>query len=193
MNNMIAYLRGKIIQKKDNFIVLDIGGVGYLVAVPQNEALGFSIGKEIEIYTYLAVRENALDLYGSANNRVVEWFEMLLNVNGIGPKSALSVVSYARPEDLSAAISSSSSEILINCGVGKKISESIVLELKNKAKNLIDIKDGKIAKSLAADSEAIVALEALGYHRERAREALKQVEAEDVESKIRGALRVLSK
>lgn len=190
---MIAYLRGKIIQKVVNSIVLDVNGVGYLVAVPQNEALSFSVGQEVEFYTYLAVRETALDLYGSQDRRVIEWFEMLLNVKGVGPKSALSIVSSARPEDLSAAISSSSSEILVNCGVSKKISESVVLELKNKAKDLIDIKDEKIAKTVTLDSEAIGALEALGYSRDRIREALKQVEGDDVETKIRGALRLLGK
>ena len=190
---MISFLRGTIIQKNSDSIVLDVQGVGYLVYIPQNEINKFILKKEASFFTYLSVRENALDLYGSSHALVIKWFKMLLNVKGVGPKSALSILSHAQPEDLSVAISSSSSDILINCGVSKKISESIVLELKNKAKDLIDIKDGASAKSVSIDSEALSALEALGYSREQARDAIKHSEGKDVEAKIRGALKNLGK
>jgi holliday junction DNA helicase RuvA len=189
---MIASITGKILEKRDNSVVLNVAGVGYLVSIPANEYTEFSVGQEISLSTYLVVKEDALDLYGSSDPKVLDWFKLLLNVKGIGPKSALSVVSLVRPQDLSAAIQTESSEVLVNLGVGKKAAERIILELKNKAKDLIDT-DGVISsKTIAVDTESLQALEALGYTREQAREALKQSEGEDVEAKVRGALKLLS-
>ena len=118
---------------------------------------------------------------------------MLLNVKGIGPKSALAIVSSANPQDLSSALQAESSDILVNVGVGKKVAERIVLELKNKAKDLIEIDTTKSFGAVAIDSEALQALEALGYSREQARDALKGVEGEDVETKVKGALKQIGK
>ena len=190
---MIASISGKISQKTENFVVIDVQGIGYLVSVPVNELTQFKIGQEVNLRTYLVVKEDALDLYGSQDAQVLAWFKMLLNVKGIGPKSALAIVSIARPEDLSVALQTESVDILVNCGVGKKASERIILELKNKAKDLIDVKDKTTSASVTLDSEAIQALEALGYSREQARDALKGAEGEDVETKIRSALQILGK
>ncbi len=164
-----------------------------MVYIPSSEIAPLKQGSEVVIHTYLVVRENALDLYGSQNPRVIEWFKSLLNVKGVGPKSALAVCSAASPEDLSAAVHSSSAEILVNCGVSKKQAETIVLELKNKAKHIIDIGDSSCAETATQDSEALSALESLGYSREQARDALKQSKGEDVETKIREALKNLGK
>tara|TARA_B100001971_G_C18089616_1_gene482784 strand:+ start:255 stop:827 length:573 start_codon:yes stop_codon:yes gene_type:complete len=190
---MIASLKGTILQKKEHAIALDVGGVGYEVAIPSNELVKLKPGDELLVFTYLSVSERALDLYGSADEKVIAWFKMLLNVKGVGPKSALAIISKANPEDLSAALQAESADILVNCGINKKAAERIVLELKNKAKDLIDVKDRATSASVTLDSEAIQALEALGYSREQARDALKQTEGDDVETKIRSALQVLGK
>ncbi|OIO48766.1 MAG: Holliday junction branch migration protein RuvA [Parcubacteria group bacterium CG_4_9_14_0_2_um_filter_41_8] len=190
---MIASISGKISQKNENSVIIDVQGMGYLVAIPQAELTQLRVNSEITLRTYLVVKEDALDLYGSQNPKVLDWFKMLLNVKGIGPKSALSIVSIARPEDLSVALQAESVDILTNCGISKKVAERIILELKNKAKNLIDIKDAPSVKSVTLNSEALQALEALGYSRDHAREALKDAKGDDVETKIRSALRALGK
>jgi holliday junction DNA helicase RuvA len=190
---MIAYLSGKISVKNESSIILDVQGVGYLVAVPAGELAQLHVNTEVALHTYLVVKEDALDLYGSKDSNVLAWFKMLLNVKGIGPKSAFSIVSIAKPEDLSASLQTESPDILINCGVGKKAAERIVMELKNKAKDLINTDGAVSSKSITLDSEAIQALEVLGYSREQAREALKESNGEDVETKIREALKQLGK
>ncbi|OJI06425.1 Holliday junction DNA helicase RuvA [bacterium CG10_46_32] len=190
---MIAYLKGFLLSKTKSAAIIDVGGVGYLVSMPQNELAELTKGSNVEVHTYLSVKEDALDLYGSQDESVLQWFIMLLNVKGIGPKSALSIMSLARPQDLSAALQSESIEVLINCGVSKKVSERIMLELKTKARDLIDVKDAATKESIILDGEALQALEALGYSREHAREALKGIEGDDVGAKVRSALKLLGK
>ncbi len=190
---MIASLSGKIINKTGSAAIVDVHGVGYKVSVPANELVELKPGSEVAFFTHLAVKEDALDLYASRDPKVIEWFVMLLNVKGVGPKSALSILSLARPQDLSGALASESVGVLVNCGVSKKIAERIVLELKNKAKDLIDVQDAATKESIILDGEALQALEALGYSREQARGALKEAEGDDVGAKVRSALKVLGR
>ncbi|MBI2050942.1 MAG: Holliday junction branch migration protein RuvA [Parcubacteria group bacterium] len=190
---MIASISGKIIKKTGATAIVDVHGVGYKVSVPASELAELKTGSEAAFFTHLAVKEDALDLYASRDPRVIEWFVMLLNVKGIGPKSALSVMSVARPQDLSAALQAESPDALVNCGVSKKVSERIVLELKAKAKDLIDVQDAATKESIILGGEALQALEALGYSREHAREALKDAEGDDVGAKVRSALKVLGR
>lgn len=188
---MIASISGKIMRKTGLAAVVDVHGVGYKVHVPASELVELAAGSEVAFFTHLAVKEDALDLYGSQDPKVIEWFAMLLHVKGIGPKSALSIVSVARPQDLSAALQSKSPEVLVQCGVSKKVSERIVLELANKAKDLIDVQDMTTKESIILDGEALQALEALGYSREQAREALQDAEGDDVGAKVKSALKAL--
>ncbi|MDP6571670.1 MAG: Holliday junction branch migration protein RuvA [Patescibacteria group bacterium] len=190
---MIALLKGKIIQKREDSAILDVSGVGYLVSIPATELGQLAAGQDVTLNTYLVVKEDALDLYGSKDAKVLDWFRLLLSVKGIGPKSALSIVSAARPQDLSVAIHTESPEALVSVGVGKKPAERIVLELKNKAKDLIEADSVPSSGSIAIDAEALQALEALGYSREQARDALKESQGDDVETKVRNALKSLSK
>ena len=125
---MISILKGKIIEKREDSAILDVNGVGYLVSIPSTELGQLTVNQDIVLNTYLVVKEDALDLYGSGDAKVLDWFKLLLSVKGIGPKSALSIVSVARPEDLSAAVQADSAEILANVGVGKKAAERIVSE-----------------------------------------------------------------
>ncbi|MAG28763.1 Holliday junction branch migration protein RuvA [bacterium] len=191
--SMIALLKGKIIQKREDSAILDVSGVGYLVSIPATELGQLAAGQDVTLNTYLVVKEDALDLYGSKDAKVLDWFRLLLSVKGIGPKSALSIVSAARPQDLSVAIHTESPEALVSVGVGKKPAERIVLELKNKAKDLIEADSVPSSGSIAIDAEALQALEALGYSREQARDALKESQGDDVETKVRNALKSLSK
>src|SRR3990167_2434534 len=190
---MIASIKGSIINKSQNAVVVDVHGVGYIIAVPANELPKLAVGQEVFLHTYLSVKEDALDLYGSLEKGVIDWFKLLLNVKGIGPKSSLSVMSIVKPKDLAAAIQTGKSDILIAFGVSKKTAEPIVLELKPKARELSAASGPVDHPALAMESEALSALESLGYSREQAREALKEVAGEDVQSKIKGALKVLGR
>ena len=190
---MIGSLKGKIQDKFTTSILLDVNGVGYIVFMPATELQTLKAGQEVFLYTYLSVKEDALDLFGSLEKSVIDWFKLLLNVKGIGPKSALSVMSLVKPKDIASAIQTNKSDILIALGVGKKNAERIVLELKNKGMELSasmgDIDHG----AMSVESEALSALESLGYRREQAREALRGVEDGDVSNKVRSALKILGR
>jgi holliday junction DNA helicase RuvA len=190
---MIASLQGKIIDKSETGVVVAVGGIGYVVAVPANELSKLALGQEVFLHTYLVVREDALDLYASQSKEVIAWFRLLLSVKGIGPKSALSIMSLAAPGDLAGAIAAQKSGVLSALGVGVKTAERIVLELKNKALELAGAFGTSISTAVSVDSEALQALEGLGYSREQARAALKETEGEDVSAKVRGALRILGR
>lgn len=190
---MIASIKGNVINKSGTSVVIDVQGVGYIIYMPANELPKLTINQEVFLHTYLVVKEDALDLYGSLEKGVIDWFRLLLNVKGIGPKSSLSVLSIVKPKDLAAAIQTGKSDILIALGVGKKTAERIVLELKTKAQALSAASGPVDHPALALESEALGALESLGYSREQAREALCGVSGDDVGSKVKGALKVLGK
>ena len=173
---------------------MDVNGVGYKVAIPGNELAELKTGQELCLFTHLSVSERAQDLYGSREAEVIDWFKLLLHVKSIGPKSALQILSKAEPKDLAAAIANESVDALDRLGISKKIAERIVLELKSRAKSAI-AQMGEVASvsELSIDTESLQALEALGYSREQAREALRESGGDDVESRVRGALRILGR
>lgn len=190
---MIAFLTGTVIEKTENAAIVAVGGIGYKVFIAAGELEHMAKETEVRLHTYLVVKEDALDLYGSADKGVIDWFKLLLNVKGIGPKSALSILSAATPKDLSAAIQTQKSDILLARGIGKKTAERIVLELASKALSLAADSGPIDHPTLALESEALAALESLGYSREQAREALKDVEGKDVGEKVRNALQILGR
>ncbi len=186
---MISQLRGTVTFKDIRFIVLNVAGVGYKVFVTPAIIEKMKDGAEITVWTYLAVRENALDLYGFMSKEDLELFEMLITVSGIGPKTALGVLAVVLPETVRLAISSGESAYLTKvAGVGKKIAEKIVLELKGKFEGI----EGGGAH-FQKDSDAILALQSLGYSQNEAREALKKVpkEIENASEKVKQALKIL--
>jgi Holliday junction DNA helicase RuvA len=167
---MIGYLRGKVDQLLPETCYIDVHGVGYRVFVPASTRDKLSGGMETTLYTYLNVREDALLLYGFATQEEHDMFLLLLNVTGVGPKMALSILSGMKPEGIRSAISRNDLAALTRIsGVGKKTAERIVLELRDKigkigADSAIQPGPG-IADSGAgaAFDEALAALTALGY------------------------------
>lgn len=192
---MIGQLTGKLVHRGDKFIILDVAGVGYRINLSL-EALKElkSEAVAVKFWTHLAVRENALDLYGFLEQRELNFFELLISVSGIGPKSAIAILSLAPPEILEKAIGSGDSGYLTKVsGIGRKSAEKIVLELKDKlgSSALTD----KQAGERQNETEAIEALQALGYSLREAREALQRVPEDVAETseKIKLALKRLSK
>jgi Holliday junction DNA helicase RuvA len=172
-------------------MVIDVNGVGYKVFTTAG-VLEKHLQDTVTFWTYLAVREDALDLYGFPAKDELDMFEMLLTVNGIGPKSALSILNVANPATIRRAVATEDPGYLTKVsGVSKKNAEKIVLDLKNKL--LVVEDEAEAAHHYGSDS--LEALIALGYSERDSREALKKVpkDIQDTGESIRYALKILAK
>ncbi len=193
IETMIGYLSGTIKAARDNHVILDVQGVGYKVFTLK-ETIARAGTKEgvCSFWTHMAVREDALDIFGFVHEEELRFFELLLTVPGIGPKSALAVLDIASVETLRSAIASGNAGYLTNVsGIGKKTSEKIVLELKDK------VKGGEFASTgaLKGDEEALEAMRSLGYSAAEARDVLRKVppEIETGSARLREALKLLGR
>ncbi len=187
---MIGYLKGTIISQDLKSIVLNVSGVGYKIYT-NTAILEEPKQKEAEFWTYLAVRENALDLFGFRTKEELEFFELLISVSGIGPKSAMGILTIASIPNLRHAISTGDISHLIKVsGVGKKNAEKIVIELKDKIQT---ITGDTMHLNSSSDVDALEALKSLGFGEREVREALKKVSSTpDTGEKIKKALKLLS-
>ncbi len=193
---MIAFLRGKIISQNNSFLIVEVNNIGYKVFVNQNLLNQIKVGNQIELYTHQYVREDFLDLYGFISQDELEMFELLLSVSGVGPKSALGVLSVASINDLKRTIAAGDPSLLVKVsGIGKKTAERIVLELREKVDSFVDRKKMSNTYNTVASSDEIDALMALGYSLSQAREALSRVDpsVKDSGERIKQALRLLHK
>jgi holliday junction DNA helicase RuvA len=199
---MISHLRGRLLEKQPNRVIVDVNGVGYDVHVPLSTFYGMSEpGEEIALRIHTHVREDALLLYGFATVLELQIFERLLGVSGIGPKLALAVLSGIEPNELVSAIRTANVARLTGIpGIGKKIAERIGLELKDKMASFLP---AEIALSPAAAEgetlriDVLSALMNLGYHRPLAERsvdaALRKSGGSTFEATLKNALRELSK
>jgi len=189
---MIARIEGIIVHTDDKFLIVDVSGVGYKLYIT-NETLALSVlGDHASFWVYTAVRENSIDLYGFKNMNELSFFELLLDVSGIGPRSALSTLGVAPVDILKRAIAVGDTGYLNKVsGIGKKTAEKIILELRDK---LQDYKNTEDTPGLLRDeSDIIEALKSLGYSQAEAREALKQIPktTEGMSARIKEALQIL--
>ena len=188
---MIASISGTIRHKGMHHLVIDVSGVGYKVFVTTDTALERDVGESVFFWTYLAVRETALDLFGFSEREGLETFELLITISGIGPKTALGILNVASPTMLRQAVASNDTSYLTKVsGIGKKNAEKIVLELRDK---LVTTADDK-RSDLRSEGDAMEALVSLGYSERDAREALKQVpkEIEGTSERVKHALKLLA-
>ncbi len=194
---MITFLKGKIYSKSNNSIVMDVNGIGYLLYVPSVDKFIISDNQKI-IFTYLYVREDRIVLYGFVSEIERDFFKVLIDTPGIGPKVALNILADMLPARFQAAVIKEDLNIISSIsGIGKKMAQKIVLELKEKLK-LFNFDDN----SLIEDSEkgdfvddAIEALKALGYHEKEAKkrianalERMNEEETPNIEALIKNAL-----
>lgn len=187
---MIGHLSGTIIDTDIDHVVIGTGGVGYKVFITPDTLSQLSGETTASVWVHTAVRENAIDLYGFTEQRELSFFELLLTVSGIGPKSALGVLSAVPVETLRAAISAGeASQLTKVSGIGRKTAEKIVLELRDK----VGASSSDASTTLREDAEALEALRSLGYSLSEARDALKKVSPsiETSSARLREALRVL--
>jgi holliday junction DNA helicase RuvA len=188
---MIAELRGILVGKEAGALIIDVQGVGYRVATPSSDLVVADLGSKIRLYTHLAVREDALDLYGFLNQEDRLVFLKLIDISGIGPKTALGILSTAGAETIVKAVVNEDPAYLVKAGgLSKKSAEKIVLGLKDKADQLsyrprdLDI---------TGEADIVEAIIALGYSPSEAREAARAIPREitDLSERIRSALKQL--
>lgn len=187
---MIATLRGEIAQIEETALVIEVGGVGLRVFVPNPLRTRSKAGEVIMLYTHLVVREDALVLYGFETQPERELFNTLLGVDGVGPKAALSVLSTLTLDAVQRAIFADEPEVLNRVpGIGKKTAQKMAIHLKDKLKPMDAL--ASVAAMTDRDSEVLAALTALGYsvvEAQAAIQALPKDAPEDTEERLRMAL-----
>ena len=187
---MIATLRGEITQIEENALVLEVGGVGLRVFVPATLRTRSKTGEALLLYTHLVVREDALTLYGFESQGDRELFTILLGVDGVGPKVALSVLSSMSLDAVQRAVFADEADLLSRVpGVGKKTAQKMALHLKDKLKPTDPL--AKVATMSDTDGEVLAALIALGYSVIEAQTAIQSIPRDtpdDVEERLRLAL-----
>jgi len=191
---MISFIEGEILDIQERHTVVLVGGIGYKVFVIKQTASALALNIETQFHCYLAVRENSLDLYGFIKKEELQFFELLLTISKIGPKTALSILDAASPDTIRmAVVSGNTSELTKVSGIGKKNAEKIVLELKSKITALAG--DHEAIAHNTENSDTIDALISLGYSQKEARTLSAQIpkDIETTEKKITYVLKELGK
>ena len=188
--DMIGHIAGVVHSIHENLAIISANGVGYKIATTKETLGHLAHGKPASLWTHLAVRDDALNLYGFGAEKDLRFFELLLTVPGIGPKSALAILDIANRETLCSAISSGNSSYMTKVsGIGKKTAEKIVLELKDK----VGRGEKGDTQTLRGDEDALLALRALGYSSTEARDTLRKVpqKVKEGKARLREALKLL--
>lgn len=199
---MFAYIKGKVVVKTNTYIIIENNGIGYKIFMSQKAIEKIDdTEEEVKIHTYYHVREDNISLYGFLSNDELRMFELLLSVSGIGAKSAITMLSEISTSDFAMAVISNDTSKLVKIpGIGAKSAARIILELKDKLKNEdAIIKENKEVKAKIVDetivSEAIAALQILGYAKKEIDKALEKVEIEGLSTEeiIKAALKLLGR
>ncbi len=194
MTAMLYSLTGELKLKKENLLVLGVGGIAFRISAANRLIQQLpDLGKSLTLYAHLHVREDALDLYGFGTPEELKFFEMLISISGVGPKSALSILDVAELQSVAAAIQEGRPDLLTRAsGIGRKTAERIVLELRNKVSAN---KSEATVRKMEADSDLLETLASLGYRREEAKNALEKVghEVAGIEARLKAALQLLAK
>lgn len=200
---MFYYLRGQVALIELNLVVLDCGGVGFSVNTTTNTISRLHLGETARLYTYCSIREDAFDIYGFAMKQELEAFKLLISVTGVGPKAALAILSSVTPDGLQMAVVTQNEKMLTAApGVGKKIAQRILLELKDKMGAVTELDlSGDNSVTVAPmgpgskATEAVQALQVLGYDQNSINAAMKGIDVEKLETQdiIKAALKAMMK
>lgn len=192
---MISHIKGTIDEKFGNSVVVDVNGVGYEVMVPSNDYEDARLGEEKKFFTYHAVRENTEELYGFSSLTAKRLFELLISVQGIGPKAGIAILSLSDAEEVRNAIANADASFIAKAsGVGKKSAERVIVDLRDKVGapskyGVSEVKTGTAVATREPD-EALDALMALGFTLKEASSALEGVDTElSTEERIKLALK----
>ena len=198
---MFAYIKGSLEMKFKNYIVIDVGGLGYKIFMSENAIdSGGEIGEIVKVFTYYKVREDDVSIYGFKTQEELRMFELLLSVSGVGAKSALVMLSCIEPSEFAIAVISNNIKLLTQIpGIGTKSAQRIILELKDKLKAEQDSEQIEASKTKSAKinenvQEAISGLMVLGYSRKDIEKAFEHlaVESLSVEDLIKKGLILLT-
>ena len=189
---MLYSVSGKLISKSGHFAVVDAAGLG-LKVFTNGRTLGAlsAIGSAIKFFCHLHMREDGLELYGFLTEAELNFFELLISISGVGPKSALSIMEVAELKSLAAAIKEGRPDLLTRAsGIGRKTAERIILELKNKVQAE---KSEAVVGRMETDADLVETLVGLGYRREQAKAALSKVDEKiaNLEERLKAALKIL--
>jgi holliday junction DNA helicase RuvA len=191
---MIASISGKVVHVEQGSVVVEVGGVGFLIHIPTPISDQLEPGEAIFLHTQLIVRQDALALYGFDSLEGREFFNLLLGVNGIGPRMALSMLSTLTPDAIRRAVFNEQADVFsLVPGVGKKTAQKILLSLQDRVSAVEGL--APIAAMSDVDSEVLTALTSLGYSVVEAQSALQSIPKDaplDVESRLRIALQYFS-
>lgn len=188
---MIAHVRGKIEEKFGSSLIIDVNGVGYEITVPVPDFEASNLNEEKKFYTYHSVRENAEELYGFSSLTAKKLFELLISVQGIGPKAGIAILSLAEAEEVRNAIANADVGFISKAsGVGKKSAERVIVDLRDKVgiPSRYGVMEAEVKKS--SKDEALDALMALGFSLKEATMALEKIDSSlSVEERIKLALK----
>lgn len=204
---MFYYIKGKLVLNEESRAVVDVGGVAYAMTVSANtqsaiSAKAFNGEQNVTLYTHLSVREDGIELFGFKDTEELDMFKLLITVSGIGPKAAMSLLSFMTPGSISTAVCTDDKKAISKApGIGPKTAARIILELKDKMSMRTSFGDDESSSAVIADvssskySEALDALIVLGFNRSAAADALKSIDTAslEIEDIIREALKKLMK
>jgi Holliday junction DNA helicase RuvA len=185
---LIAYLEGKLIEKNPTRLILEINGVGYFVNIPVSSYANIGeVGETVKVLTYQHVREDELKLFGFSSRQERELFELLISVNGVGPRVALGILSSISVEDFRRSVLGEDLDVLTHIsGVGKKTAQRLIVELKEKLSKVdLGLEKGIEVKErigIPIEEEAVLALVSLGYNKFDSKKAVEKVASESKES-----------
>ncbi len=198
---MYAYIKGKLEQKANSYVVIENGGIGYKIYMPITsiEKLG-AIGIEVKVFTHYHVREDAINLYGFLSDEELKMFELLLSVSGIGARSAMGILAEISPSNFTLAIITNDVSKLVKIpGIGAKTAQRMILELKDKLKTLQAVNKQEQVKVAIIEeetfSESLAALQMLGYNRKEIEKVFEKIDIKGlkVEDIIKKSLIILGK
>ena len=173
---MIAHISGKIVEKFAGSVIVDVAGVGYEVIVPTNEFERAVLGDDIKFYTYHNITDRSQELFGFSSLAAKKLFELLITVQGIGPRAGVAIMSLGETEDVRNSIACEDAKFIQKAsGVGKKSAERVILDLKDKVGMAISKPGGVGDSIILASDEALEALIALGFNLNDATKALEQI------------------
>jgi len=192
---MFDYIKGSFINSGDGYVVIENNGIGYTVYTSLNSLGAFTLKTEVKAYTYLYLREGIADIYGFSTEEERKMFLHLLSISGVGPKAAISILSVAPPEKIAIAILTGDHKLIQKAqGVGVKVAQRVVMELKDKLKGIEVNTDDLPPEIITTDNsgEALSALIVLGYSEAEAKRAIAKADLSgDTESIIKSALKAM--
>ena len=195
---MFYYLDGVVAEILPGLAVIDCGGVGYKCAITMNTYKAISGKEDVKLFTYLNVKEDALDIYGFETEQEMQFFTLLISISGVGPKVAIAILSELQPDTFANCIITSDVKRLTKAqGVGTKLAQRICLELKDKiAKTKASEGSDIVSEDMPADdvlADAVAVLMALGYSKNESQNAVSKCSADETNAIVKQALRFLAK